>query len=155
MDFCTQITQMRQIFTDFAFGKIVLKKSVYISLICVICVLMVHANSNADTVTMTMTLNKFGNVKFSVRGSEPLTIDWDDETIETKRLTPGMITYSHHYSNRSRRTIIIYGQNITHLTCDSCRLTSLHVSDNLALTACEMTLKKTSNTYSSMFNYLE
>ncbi|MCL2073909.1 MAG: hypothetical protein FWH18_08315 [Marinilabiliaceae bacterium] len=125
---------MRQIFTDFVFGKIALKKSVYISLICVICVLMVHANSTAaDTVTMTMTLNKFGNVKFSVKGSGSITIDWGDRTIDTRNLTPGVVTYSHHYTKKAHRKVIISGQNITHFNCNGCKITDLDVSNNTEL----------------------
>ena len=93
----------------------------------------VHANNDYDTVTMTMTSYKFGNLKINLRGSGPLTIDWGDGAIESRRLTPGILAYSHHYNNGTRRTIIIYGQNITHLTCEGCRLTGLDISNNTEL----------------------
>ena len=109
------------------------KQFCFILLVALLAIDTIHANSDADTVIMTMTSSKFGNLKFNLRGSGPITIDWGDGTIETKRLTPGIITYSHHYSNRAHRTITIYGQNITHLTCDGCKLTSLDVSDNPVL----------------------
>ena len=93
----------------------------------------VHAQSDADSVKMTMTLNKFGNLKFSVRGTETITIDWGDGTVDERRLTPGVVTYSHHYIKRDHYTVVIYGQNITHLNCNGGKITNLNVSNNTGL----------------------
>ena len=108
-------------------------KICFILFFAVLAVDTVHANNDADTVTMTMSLNKFGNVKFSVRGSGPITIDWGDGTIDTRDLTPGVVTYSHHYIKKARRTIIISGLNITHLNCNGCKIMDLDVSNNTEL----------------------
>lgn len=105
------------------------------ALLCsVLAVDIVQADNDVvDSTKMTMSLNKFGNLKFSVKGSGTITIDWGDGTVDERNLTPGVVTYSHHYIKKARRTIVICGQNITHLNCNGGKITNLDVSNNIGL----------------------
>jgi len=91
-------------------------------------------NNNTDTVMITMTLNKFGHVKISLKGSGTVVIDWGNGKIDNDQMpSSGLVVLSHTYWNKSNRTITIYGQHITHLICKGNQITSLDVSNNSAL----------------------
>jgi len=99
---------------------------------------------------MTMTLQSSGKVFFEMAGIGTATIDWGDgKAIETHTLSAfdkedwnndwrekkPKYRFSHAYPKRHAvRTIIITGENISHLECGSLGLTSLDVSKNNALT---------------------
>ena len=91
-----------------------------------------RAGNGSDTVMITMTLNKFGNVKISLKGSGMATVDWGNGKT-TQRFSSGVTVFTHYYFNKSNRTITIYGQDITYLNCKGNQITSLDVSGNPAL----------------------
>ena len=93
---------------------------------------------------MTMTTSKFGEVTIYLAGSGTFTINWGDGLeIETHTLhaysdnnwafSHSEYGYTHSYSNASSRSIVITGENITHLDCTKNQLTSLDVSNNTEL----------------------
>ena len=51
--------------------KLLRKEICFILLVAVSALEVVYANSDADTVMMTMTSNKFGTLKINLRGSGP------------------------------------------------------------------------------------
>jgi len=102
--------------------------------------LLMTAVCNGASV-MTMTTEKSGYVEVLVAGSGTFTIDWGDgSAIETETLLEyndswnEQYVYNHNYSGTSSRTIIITGENITHLICSDNQLTNLDVSKNTLLT---------------------
>jgi len=97
-------------------------------------ILAVKENNNMDTVMITMTLNKFGSVKINLKGSGTLTIDWGNGMIDNTQVpSSGVIVLNHTYWDKSNRTITIYGQHITHLSCRGNQIASLDVNNSLML----------------------
>jgi len=95
---------------------------------------------------MTMITNKSDKVNIYMAGFGTVTIDWGEGTeIETYMLSPSTWadsitsshTYNHTYSHilNRRRTVTIFGENITHLICDANQLIHLDVSRNTSLTS--------------------
>ena len=116
-------------------------------LIAVVVGLIVTSTVGAtDPMQMTMTLQSNGKESIKMTGTGTMTIDWGDgTTIETHTLEAfdndgwyhdlnSKYSYHHAYSGSSTRTITIFGENITHLNCGRMGLTSLDVSNNIALT---------------------
>ena len=91
-----------------------------------------RTNRETDMVAMTMTTNKYGIVKIILNGNGMATIDWGNGR-KTRKFASGRVVFTHHYFNRSSRTITVYGQNITYLDCSGNKLTNLDVSNNAAL----------------------
>jgi len=88
---------------------------------------------NYDETIITMTTES-DSVAIRIAGSGKFNINWGDSTqIETHTLRSNYITFSHNYSDSSAREIIIIGEKITHLNCNSNQLSSLDVSKNTAL----------------------
>jgi len=103
--------------------------------------LMTTVCNGASVMTMTTSSD---NVKIRLAGSGTVTIDWGDGSeIITGTLKEYnarwwyKTEYSYNYTNDSSHTIIITGENITHIRCDGNRLTDLDVSKNTALTSLE------------------
>ena len=68
-------------------------------------------------------------------GTGSATIHWGDGSYDTKTLSPdGYTRFIHKYSNAAHRNITISGENITTIDCTRNELTSLDVSDCIALT---------------------
>jgi len=98
--------------------------------------LAARGNNDMDSemMTMTMTLNKFGNVKINLKGAGTVMIDWGNGKIDNAQMPPsGVVVLRHSYWDKSDRTIIIYVQHITHLNCKGNQITSLDVGNNSAL----------------------
>ena len=101
---------------------------------------------NDEIKQMTMTTSK-SSVGIDIAGEGTFTIDWGDGSkIETYKLSAynsddwfhwqNRHKYKHYhlYSEEVSRTIIITGENITHLSSQYNRLTGLDVTKNRALT---------------------
>lgn len=115
--------------------------------ICIFAVSMIlmtacHKEKEGNQPQMTMTTQK-SDVHIRLAGTGEVIIDWGDGTKETHTLFSAPYIndfridnkhyYSHTYSKGSPHTTSIFGENITHFSCDSLRLTKLDVSLNPAL----------------------
>ena len=88
---------------------------------------------------MTMKTAKAGEVKFGMKGTGMMLIDWGDGTRENHSMSGKEKLYSHVYSGAANRTISIYGEKIDYFDCGKIydnenQLTDLDVSGNVALT---------------------
>jgi len=102
-----------------------------------------NTDSSIETKQMTLVLQPSGEVKIKLAGMGTAFIDWGDGTqCETHKLTDfneddwkqkSKYNYCHNYCDNSTCVIIITGDNITHLCCESMRLTNLDVSKNTGL----------------------
>ena len=99
----------------------------------------------ADTVLITMTSNKSGVVKFSLQGSGTVMIDWGNGKIITRKITASVRFFSLYYFKNSKRTITVYGQNVTRLICKSNQITSLDVSHNTTLKSLQCSKNQLTN----------
>lgn len=82
--------------------------------------------------TMTMTAAGGGKVEIQLAGTGEAVIYWGNDT------TPDTVTLQtspYTFSGTTHHTIVIDGQNITHLYCGYLQLTALDVSNNTALTS--------------------
>lgn len=97
------------------------------------------AETDKPANTMTMTTAISGGYLI-LAGTGKAVIDWGDGsapdtvTLSTPDETGYLTYYPHTFPDKTSRTIVIKGQNITYLDCSSMELTALDVSKNPALT---------------------
>jgi len=109
-------------------------KKYILSLFLIIIVLPAIASKDADTANITITMNRFGNVKFVFRGEGTITIDWGNgNTSKKKIVSTDVKVFTHFYYKKSHQKISIYGNNLTHFTCNGNKITHLDVSNSKLL----------------------
>ena len=108
----------------------------------------------------------YGGIRMAGVGT--ITIDWGDGTaVETHTLKDYAInwtayfnteySYNHEYSGTSTHTILVTGENITHLYCRNSQLKSLDVSNNTTLInlICMGQLKSLNVSNNTALSYLD
>ena len=85
---------------------------------------------------MTLISKNPDRIKVYISGVGTIEIDWGDGTeVKTYTISPAYSSdFTHVYSGTAVHTIKISGENIAYLDCSNCRLISLDVSQNTALT---------------------
>ena len=105
---------------------------------------IIPAPAATEQKKMTLCLLPTENVTIHIAGSGIMSIDWGDETlIETHFLFPcendndlwykQKLEYGHIYRDQKICTMIITGNDITHLRCSNIQLLNLDVSNNTKL----------------------
>ena len=120
-------------------------KHIFYLIVLAVGLIFARTVGATEPMQMTMVLQPDGKVLFTMAGSGSVTIDWGDGTaIETHTLLAydkedwqndwQKYAYIRAYSRKSVHTIVITGENITHLECNWLGLTSLDVTKNAVLT---------------------
>ena len=114
-------------------------KNIFYLIAVVIGLMFARTVCASETMQMAMNLKPDGEVRILLAGYRKATIDWGDgSACETHELSPcfdeqikrSSSAYYHAYYSKATHTIIITGENITHIECNNTSLTYLDCSFN-------------------------